>query len=48
MSTNPITDYHFVYAVGTIALALTYAGSHLRPGTSVAQLPFVQRHRRII
>src|SRR5689334_20635785 len=25
-STNPITDYHFIYAVTAVTLALTYAG----------------------
>jgi thiosulfate dehydrogenase (quinone) large subunit len=32
-SSNPITDYHFVYAVGLVVLALTYAGT---PGASAA------------
>ena len=26
MSTNPIVDYHIIYALALIALALTYAG----------------------
>jgi thiosulfate dehydrogenase [quinone] large subunit len=47
-STNPITDYHFVYAVATIALALTYAGHTWGLGRWWAKLPFVQRHRWLI
>jgi thiosulfate dehydrogenase [quinone] large subunit len=47
-STNPITDYHFLYAVGAIALALTYAGHTWGLGRWWAQLPFVQRHRWLI
>jgi thiosulfate dehydrogenase [quinone] large subunit len=48
MSTNPITDYHFVYAVAAIALALTYAGHTWGLGRWWAQLPVVQRHRWLI
>jgi thiosulfate dehydrogenase (quinone) large subunit len=47
-STNPITDYHFVYAVGTIALALTHAGHTWGLGRWWATLPFVRRHRWLI
>jgi len=48
MSTNPITDYHFIYAVGAIALALTYAGHTWGLGRWWASLPFVQKHRWLI
>jgi thiosulfate dehydrogenase [quinone] large subunit len=47
-SSNPITDYHFVYAVGLVVLALTYAGHTWGLGRRWAQLPFVQQHRWLI
>ncbi|MFL6110576.1 MAG: DoxX family membrane protein [Catenulispora sp.] len=47
-STNPITDYHFIYAIGAVVVALTYAGHTWGLGRWWAQLPFVQRHRWLI
>lgn len=47
-STNPIIDYHIVYAAALIALALTYAGRTWGLGRAWARLPFVQRHRWLI
>ena len=47
-STNPITDYHFIYAVTAIVLALTYAGHTWGLGKWWASLPFVQKHRWLI
>jgi len=47
-SSNPITDYHFVYATGLVVLALTYAGRTWGLGRWWAQLPFVQQHRWLI
>jgi thiosulfate dehydrogenase [quinone] large subunit len=47
-STNPITDYHFIYGLGAIVVALTYAGHTWGLGRWWAQLPFVQRHRWLI
>ena len=47
-STNPITDYHFVYAAGIVTLALTYAGHTWGLGRQWARLPFVQQHRWLI
>ena len=44
-STNPLIDYHFVYAVVLVALAATYAGGTWGLGRPWARLPFVQRHR---
>jgi len=44
-STNPLIDYHFVYAVVLVALAATYAGGTWGLGRIWARLPFVQRHR---
>jgi thiosulfate dehydrogenase [quinone] large subunit len=48
MSTNPIVDYHIVYALGLIALALTYAGHTWGLGRLWARLPFVHRNRWLI
>jgi thiosulfate dehydrogenase [quinone] large subunit len=44
-STNPIFDYHIVYGLVTVVLALTYAGQTWGLGRWWARLPFVQRHR---
>lgn len=43
-SSNPIFDYHFVYAVTVVVLALTYAGSMWGLGRIWARTPFVSRH----
>jgi thiosulfate dehydrogenase (quinone) large subunit len=48
MSTNPIVDYHIIYALALIALALTYAGHTWGLGKLWAKLPFVHRHRWLI
>ncbi|GIF18818.1 thiosulfate dehydrogenase [quinone] large subunit [Actinoplanes tereljensis] len=47
-SSNPIIDYHFVYAVGLVVLALTYAGHTWGLGRRWAQLTFVQKNRWLI
>nr|WP_239096003.1 DoxX family membrane protein [Micromonospora lutea] len=44
-STNPVVDYHLIYAVVLIALAAAYAGHAWGLGRRWARLPFVQRHR---
>ncbi|WP_405887228.1 hypothetical protein OG762_01340 [Streptomyces sp. NBC_01136] len=44
MSTNPFVDYHLVYAVVLIALALAAAGDTLGVGKLWAKLPFVRDH----
>ena len=44
-SSNPITDYHFIYAVVGIVLALTYAGHTWGLGRWWASLPVVQKNR---
>ncbi|HTZ43993.1 MAG TPA: hypothetical protein VMB79_09020 [Jatrophihabitans sp.] len=44
-STNPLVDYHFLYAIVLVALAATYAGGTWGLGRMWARLPFVQRHR---
>ncbi|MGA4837566.1 hypothetical protein [Streptomyces sp. G45] len=44
MSTNPVVDYHVIYAVALIVLALASAGDTLGAGGWWARLPFVRRH----
>lgn len=44
-STNPLVDYHFLYALVLIALAATYAGDTWGLGRRWARVPFVQRNR---
>jgi thiosulfate dehydrogenase [quinone] large subunit len=48
MSTNPIVDYHIIYALALIALAVTFAGNVWGLGRWWARLPFVQRNRWLI
>jgi thiosulfate dehydrogenase (quinone) large subunit len=48
MSVNPLVDYHIVYALALIALALTYAGHTWGLGKRWARLPFVHRNRWLI
>jgi thiosulfate dehydrogenase (quinone) large subunit len=47
-SSNPVTDYHFIYAVVGIVLALTYAGHTWGLGRQWATLPLVQKNRWLI
>jgi thiosulfate dehydrogenase [quinone] large subunit len=47
-SSNPLTDYHFVYAAVVIVLALAYAGHTWGLGRVWAKLPIVQRNRWMI
>ena len=47
-SNNPITDYHFIYAVTGIVLALTYAGHTWGLGKWWASRPLVQKNRWLI
>jgi thiosulfate dehydrogenase [quinone] large subunit len=48
MSTNPIVDYHIVYALVLIAAALLYTGNIWGLGKLWAKLPFVQRNRWLL
>ena len=48
MSTNPIVDYHIIYALALIALAVTFAGNVWGLGRRWTRLPFVQRNRWLI
>jgi thiosulfate dehydrogenase [quinone] large subunit len=47
-STNPLTDYHFIYAVVFVVLALTYAGSTWGLGKYWAKLPIVHKNRWLL
>jgi thiosulfate dehydrogenase [quinone] large subunit len=47
-TTNPITDYHFIYAVTSVVLALTYAGHTWGLGKWWASRPLVQKNRWLI
>jgi thiosulfate dehydrogenase [quinone] large subunit len=42
-STNPLIDYHVIYAIALIVAALTYAGNTWGLGRWWAELPFVRR-----
>ena len=48
MSTNPLVDYHIIYALALIALAVTFAGHIWGLGRRWAKLGFVQRNRWLI
>jgi thiosulfate dehydrogenase (quinone) large subunit len=48
MSTNPIVDYHIIYALALIAVAVLYAGNTWGFGRLWAKLPFVQRNRWLL
>jgi thiosulfate dehydrogenase [quinone] large subunit len=43
-STNPLTDYHFIYAAVLIVLGATYAGTTWGLGRFWARLPIVRDH----
>jgi thiosulfate dehydrogenase (quinone) large subunit len=45
MSTNPLIDYHVIYAIALVVAALTYAGNTWGLGRWWTSLPFVQRHQ---
>ena len=47
-SSNPIVDYHVIYALGAIVLALTYAGHTWGLGRLWARIPLVQKNRWLI
>jgi thiosulfate dehydrogenase [quinone] large subunit len=44
-SSNPLVDYHLIYAIVLVVLALTYAGTTWGLGRVWARLPFVREHR---
>jgi thiosulfate dehydrogenase [quinone] large subunit len=47
-SSNPVVDYHVIYAIGAVVLALTYAGHTWGLGRWWAKLPLVQKNRWLI
>jgi len=47
-STNPLTDYHVIYAIVLIVSAAAYAGHTWGLGRLWARLPFVQKNRWLI
>lgn len=47
-STNPLVDYHVVYALALIVIAVTSAGDRLGLGRWWARLPLVRRHRSVL
>jgi thiosulfate dehydrogenase [quinone] large subunit len=47
-STNPLVDYHILYAVVLIVLAAAYAGHTWGLGRIWTRLPVVQKHRWMI
>jgi hypothetical protein len=48
MSTNPIVDYHIVYALVLITIALTYAGNTWGLGRVWARLGVVHRNHWLL
>ena len=44
-STNPLTDYHLIYAIVLVVLALTYSGTTWGLGKWWARQPYVSTHR---
>jgi thiosulfate dehydrogenase [quinone] large subunit len=45
MSSNPLIDYHVIYAIALIVVAVTYAGNTWGLGRWWTALPFVQSHQ---
>lgn len=48
MSTNPLIEYHIIYALVLIVLAVAYAGDTWGFGKAWRKLPFVARNRWLI
>ncbi|MEU4683928.1 hypothetical protein [Streptomyces xinghaiensis] len=48
MSTNPVADYHLIYALVLIALAAAYAGNTWGLGRKWAELPIVRKNRWLL
>jgi len=48
MSTNPLVDYHVIYALVGIVAALAYAGHTWGLGHTWSRMPFVQKNRWLI
>lgn len=48
MSSNPVVDYHVIYALALIAVAATFAGRRWGLGTMWERLPLVRRNRWLV
>jgi thiosulfate dehydrogenase (quinone) large subunit len=48
MSNNPVVDYHVIYALALIAVAVTHAGDRWGLGRRWARLPIVRRHATVL
>jgi thiosulfate dehydrogenase (quinone) large subunit len=48
MSNNPLVDYHVIYALALIVLAVTHAGDRWGLGRPWARLPFVRRYHDLL
>jgi thiosulfate dehydrogenase (quinone) large subunit len=47
-STNPVVDYHIIYALVLIVVAATHAGDTLGFGSLWKKIPFVSRHSWLV
>jgi thiosulfate dehydrogenase [quinone] large subunit len=47
-STNPLVDYHIIYAMALVAIAATSAGDTLGFGSLWRKIPFVARHTWLV
>ena len=48
MSTNPLVDYHVIYALALIAIAVTHAGDRWGFGRIWARIPVVRRYYGVL
>lgn len=48
MSTNPIVDYHVIYDLALIAVAVTHAGDRWGFGRIWAKISFVRRYPSVL
>jgi thiosulfate dehydrogenase (quinone) large subunit len=47
-SNNPLVDYHIIYALALVVVAVLHAGDHYGLGRIWARIPFVNRHRSVL
>lgn len=47
-STNPLIEYHIIYALALIVLAANYAGNTWGLGRAWAKLPIIRQNRWLI
>lgn len=48
MSSNPLVDYHIIYAVALIVVAATYAGDRWGLGRAWARQPLVRQYEQVL